>query len=64
VKGWAININAEIRKQKQNLLKEFDILDIKQEASILSPVERDRMDNIIRDLEAIWNMEEVKARQI
>ena len=64
MKGWAININAEIRKQKQNLLKEFDILDIKQEASILSPVERDRMDNIIRDLEAIWNMEEVKARQI
>ena len=31
VKGWAININAEIRKQKQNLLKEFDILDIKRD---------------------------------
>ena len=35
IKGWAININANIRKQKQELLKEFDALNILQEEVLI-----------------------------
>ncbi|CAD6332621.1 unnamed protein product [Miscanthus lutarioriparius] len=31
VKGWALNVNGEIRKMKQELLKEFEMLDVKLE---------------------------------
>lgn len=63
VKGWAININAEIKKLKKDLLKEFDLLDLKQDAGSLLPEERSRMKNISEDLDRIWCMEEMKARQ-
>jgi len=63
VKGWAININAEIKRKKIELLKEFDNLDAKYEAGILLPGEKKKMDDIMRDLESIWSLEEIKARQ-
>ena len=63
VKGWSWNRNAKIRKLKQQLLKEFEELDIKQEKSILSQQERVRMDIINNDLEALWKLEEIKVRQ-
>jgi hypothetical protein len=63
VKGWAININALIRRQKQELLKEYDCLDLKHESTMISEVEKQRMQEIIKDLEAIWRMEEIRARQ-
>lgn len=63
VKGWAININASIMKHKQELLKEFDAIDIIQEQRGLSPGEQERMKSITADLEAVWKMEEIKAKQ-
>lgn len=42
----------------------IDRLDIRQEAGLLLPGERDRMNTIVEELESIWNMEEIKARQI
>jgi hypothetical protein len=63
VKGWAININAQLKKQKQELLKEQETLDLKLENMGIFDMERQRMKEIIRDLEAIWKMEETKARQ-
>ena len=51
VKRWAININAEIKRKKIELLKEFDNLDAKYEAGILLPGEQKKMDDIMRDLE-------------
>jgi len=63
IKGWAININASIRKQKQELLKEFDALDILQEARGLDSREKERMKSITAELEAVWRMEEIKAKQ-
>jgi hypothetical protein len=56
-------VNAEIRKLKSDLLKEYDALDIKYEQGWLLPDQKDRMDTIIAELEGIWNMEEIKARQ-
>lgn len=63
VKGWALHINAQIRRQKQELLKEYDLLDIKLENMCATELERDRMKDIVKELEAIWRLEEIKARQ-
>jgi len=62
-KGWSWNRNAEVKKLKQQLLKEFDNLDIKQEKGFLNQCDRDRMDSINKDLEAWWRLEEIKVRQ-
>lgn len=63
IKGQAININADIKKRKSKLLKEFDTLDLRYEAGLLLPGEKMKMDDIIKDLENIWSLEEIKARQ-
>ena len=63
VKGWAININADIKRKKKELLEEFDSLDTKYESGSLLPGEKMKMDDIMRDLEKIWSLEEIKARQ-
>ena len=62
VKGWSINTDAAIKKQKRELLKEFEKLDMKYEAGLLLTGDKD-MDLIVQDLENIWNLEEIKARQ-
>lgn len=46
IKGWAININAQIRKMKQDLLKEHDNLDLKMESVGLCAAERQRMKTV------------------
>jgi len=53
IKGWAININSEIKKQKFELLKEFENLDRKYEAGLLLPGEKLKMDDIVKELESI-----------
>ena len=63
VKGWSINTDAAIKKQKRERLKEFEKLDLKDEAGLLLTGDKDRMDLIVQDLENIWNLEEIKARQ-
>ena len=63
VKGWALNINAQVRKQKLELLKEYDLLDLKYENFVITEMERQRMKEIVKDLESIWKLEEIKARQ-
>lgn len=63
IKGWARNVNVELRKLKQDLLEEYDLLDKKYELGTLPPGQKDRMDTILADLERIWNMEEIKAKQ-
>lgn len=63
IKGWDININADIKKQKNELLKEFDSLDRRYESGLLSPDDKEKMDRIVGELEKIWSLEEIKARQ-
>ena len=53
VKGWAININVDIKRQKVELIKEFNILDRKYEIGLLLPEGKQRIDDIVRDLEKI-----------
>ena len=63
VKGWALNNNGEIRKMKQELLKEYEKLDMKLEKEGLQLEEKMRMKKISDDLEGIWRIEEIKTRQ-
>ena len=63
MKGWALNINGEIRKMKQELLKEYEKLDMKLEKEGLQLEEKMRMKKISDDLEGIWRIEEIKTRQ-
>jgi hypothetical protein len=43
LKGWARNVNAKIRKLKNDLLEEYDLLDCKYESGSLLPGQKDRM---------------------
>jgi hypothetical protein len=61
-KGWSANLEAEIRKQKKALMKEYDALDILSETQVLSEQERSRLTFILRDLNSYWIIEETKTR--
>ena len=63
LKGWSLNINADLRKKKQALSEEFDILDVFSEENNLTDQERERMECVKSQLEKIWHMDEIKARQ-
>jgi hypothetical protein len=62
-KGWSANIDAEIRKHKKELMQEYDLLDIKTELHSLCGIESDRLEEILRELNNYWVIEEVKAKQ-
>ena len=62
-RGWSRNVDAEIRKAKQELEEEYDKLDIKSETVQLSEVENLRMKELLSRLHNLWIVEEVKARQ-
>jgi hypothetical protein len=58
-RGWTTNVVAENSKQKQSLLTEYNYLDMMSENRVLDDAERAKM----REIEKIWSMEEIKARQ-
>jgi hypothetical protein len=63
VEGWSINIEANIKKKKSSLLYEMDRLDLLSEQQELTAGERDLRKSMGVELETIWHMEEIKARQ-
>jgi hypothetical protein len=63
VKGWSVNIESANRKMKDKLNIEFKKLDIDSKTRSLSERERESLDQIRKELEGIWTMEENKARQ-
>jgi hypothetical protein len=63
LKGWDINLDADLKKRKKSLLQEFDILDVFSEQNRLSDDEKDRMSCIKKELDVIWTNEETKAWQ-
>ena len=62
-KGWNANIESAQRRMKQQLVVEYDLLDILSETQPLSPVSKARMKTISNDLTDIWKKEEMKAKQ-
>jgi len=63
LKGWALNINADIKRKRKSLPEEFDLLDVFSELNQLTDLERKRMQDIQEELEDIWKIEETKAKQ-
>ena len=63
LKGWSLNLNSELKKKKQVLLEEFDVLDVFSEENNLDDGERARLQEVKCELEHIWQMEETKAKQ-
>lgn len=49
-RGWSSNIEALLRKNKKELMLEFDAMDIKSETDSLSEVERYRLNGIFKEL--------------
>uniref|UniRef100_A0ACD5T6R4 Uncharacterized protein n=1 Tax=Avena sativa TaxID=4498 RepID=A0ACD5T6R4_AVESA len=42
-KGWSMNIEADLRQLKREMMEEYDVLDIKEESEPLSDQELDIM---------------------
>ena len=58
-----MNEVARLNKYKNELAFEYNDLEAKLDARILSEMERVRMDFVSKELEKIWALEEIKARQ-
>jgi hypothetical protein len=63
LRGWASNVIAELNKHKQEVAAEYNWLDEESEKRILDDNEKGRMKALARELEQIWYLEEIKARQ-
>jgi hypothetical protein len=54
---------AEINRQKQTMLAEYNSLDMELESRVLDDSERGRMKELAKEIEKIWALEEIRARQ-
>jgi hypothetical protein len=63
VRGWANNVVAEMNKYKQIVAAEFNYLDFESENRMLDRSERLRMKQLAKELDQIWALEEIRARQ-
>jgi hypothetical protein len=62
-RGWSANLEADIRKHKNELMEEYDSLDILAETQPLDELGRKSLDDILIELNTYWVIEETKARQ-
>jgi hypothetical protein len=63
VRGWADNVVLELNKHKQEVAIEYNLLDAEAEMRSLDEGEKDRLKYLARELEQIWALEEIRARQ-
>jgi ribosome-binding protein aMBF1 (putative translation factor) len=62
-RGWASNEIVVMNKEKAALAAEFNRLELKVEQNTILEVERERMKEVADNLNKIWSLEEIKARQ-
>jgi hypothetical protein len=62
VKGWSINMEAERKKRKGGIISDLDVLDKLVEQSSLSKAQSLKRQELRKELESIWLMEEIRAR--
>jgi hypothetical protein len=60
-KGWSINVDDVNKKKKEDLIQEYDILDVFRESNQLDDGDRLRMSQTRSELDSILKNEEVKA---
>ena len=63
VRGWAANEVAALNKEKANLTLEYNFFGKEPESRFLDDSEFKRLDEITKELDKIWTLEEIKARQ-
>jgi hypothetical protein len=52
-----------MRKKKGNIMLEMDLIDLIAESQVLSDQQRERRKCLCLELEFIWKLEEIRARQ-
>ncbi|CAD6339566.1 unnamed protein product [Miscanthus lutarioriparius] len=62
-RGWAANEVARMNKEKVELALEYNDLEREMDRRILSDQELCRFRQVPKDLDRIWALEEIKARQ-
>jgi hypothetical protein len=62
-KGWATNVTADLNRQKQSIVAEFNWLDRESKNRVLDAGENARMSDLSRELNHMWALEEIKVRQ-
>jgi len=62
-RGWAANEVASMNKEKVVLALEYNDLEKEMESRILSDQELLRFKQVAKELDKIWALEEIKARQ-
>jgi hypothetical protein len=63
VRGWAANVIAELNKHKQAVAAEYNALDLESESRPLNAQEQNIVKELARDLDRLWALEEIKAKQ-
>src|SRR6185437_766809 len=63
IRGWASNKVAALNKQKNDLATEYNFLDNEAEQGRLPQLGLDRLKVVANELDKIWSLEEIKARQ-
>jgi hypothetical protein len=62
-RGWAANEVASMNREKVELALEYNNLDKEMESRTLTDQELIRFRKVARDLDNIWALEEIKAKQ-
>jgi hypothetical protein len=62
-KGWSINVDAVNKNKKEDLIQEYDILDVFGESNQLDDGDRLRMSQTRSELDSILKNEEIKTWQ-
>jgi hypothetical protein len=62
-RGWAANVIVELNKHKQATVAESNALDLEAKNKILDENEKSRFKSLARELDKLWALEEIKARQ-
>jgi hypothetical protein len=63
VRAWANNVVAEMNRYKQIVAAEFNHFDLEAENRMLDRDERLRMKELAKELDQIWALEDIRARQ-
>jgi hypothetical protein len=63
MKGWSRNMEAKRNKRKREVVREMEDLGKLSELHPLTPQQREMRDRLKKELEKIWHVEEIRARQ-
>jgi hypothetical protein len=63
VRVWANNVVAEFNKYKIFVASEYNLLNEEEDNRLLDSSEKNRKNHLARELEKVWRLEEIRAKQ-